>query len=339
MRVFRHPQRSLLPVCALVMLSCLRAQGLSGRPPQSSSSQEGDVKNVEQRSGPFAIGGQNYAVLLHEKHLASAIDSTFAETLSRVDIIDAAGHVTYQESFSYVIAQDRFQRTLSASPQLVSGNTGAGLVIHYIEQRATSLGPAQTRESWQLFGIVNGTLAPLGKPRPINGGGGTRRPYMGVMIRAANGAVSVISQPDTIEVRAWTGYFFVFVPLRVDWNHGELAQGQRCMEMIGGGLREVGCEMRVEATRKAPADEFTFARLFSEANEHMGEPDHVAMQKDSKVDILGSKAITTWNENGERIQPVFSDVWLHVRIDSRDGWIHGEEDFAAVGLHAGSPVP
>jgi hypothetical protein len=125
----------------------------------------------------------------------------------------------------------------------------------------------------------------------------------------------------------------------VDWNHGGLAQGQRCMEMIGGGLKEVGCDMRVEAVRKPPADEFTFVRLFNEATENMGEAEHGVIQKDSQDEILGSRAITSWDENGELIQPVFSDLWLHVRIDDRAGWIHGDDDFAAVGLPVGSPAP
>jgi hypothetical protein len=167
----------------------------------------------------------------------------------------------------------------------------------------------------------------------------TGGPFMGVMMRASNGIVSVIGQPDTIEVRAWTGYFYVFVPLRVDWGHGGLAQGQRCMEMIGAGLKEVGCDMRVAAVRKPPADEFTFARLFVEANENLGSVEHVVLQKDSKVEILGARAISTWNENDELIQPIIADLWLHVRIDDRAGWIHGEEDFSAVGLPAASPAP
>jgi hypothetical protein len=97
--------------------------------------------------------------------------------------------------------------------------------------------------------------------------------------------------------------------------------------------------MRVEAARKPPSDEFTFARLFVEAKENFGSAEHVVIGKDSKVEILGSSAITTWNENGDLIQPVFSDLWLHMRFDDRTGWIHGQEDFAAVGLPAGSPAP
>jgi hypothetical protein len=259
--------------------------------------------------------------------------------LAALEIRDAAGNASYQKVFSYAIDQGHFQSSLSASARLASGKTGTGLVIHYVERTAAAqTGQIETRESWQLFGLVNGKLAALGKPAPIGvpAAGGQ---FMGVMMRAANGTVSVIGQPDTIEVRAWTGYFYLFVPLRVDWSHGGLAQGQRCMEMIGGGLKEVGCDMRVEAVRKPPTDEFTFVRFFVEANENLGSVEHVVVRKDSKVEILGARAITTWNENGELIQPIIADVWLHVHIDDRAGWIHGEEDFSAAGLPAASPAP
>jgi hypothetical protein len=211
------------------------------------------------------------------------------------------------------------------------------LVIHYREQTTGQARATGVAEFWQMFGLVNGKLAPLGKPTPI-GEGATGGPFMGVMMRAANGTVSVISQPDTIAVRVWTGGFYVFVPLRVDWNHGGLAEGQRCFEMMGGGNREVGCDMRVEAERKPLAEEFSFVRVFAEADENMGEPEHVVVQQKSKMEILGSSAITMWNQRGELVQPVFSDLWLHVRIDDHTGWIHGEEDFAAVGLPSRSPA-
>jgi hypothetical protein len=343
MRILPFLANSLLPICAVAGSLWLGAQSLLGQPatPQQEprTSAEGGLEDAEQRVGPFAIAGQSYTVVLHEKHLANASDPAFARTLTSVEISDTAGNVSYQQAFSYSIEQGRFQRSFSASAQLVSGKTGTGLVIYYREQTPASPTSAlQTRESWQLFSFLNGKLAPLGKPAPI-GDGMTSGPFMGVMMRAVNGAVSVISQPDMIDIRAWTGYFYVFVPLRVDWNHGGLAQGQRCMEMIGGGLKEVGCDMRVEAVRKPPTDEFTFARLFAEADENMGNAEHVVVQKDSKVEILGARAITTWNENGELTQPMITNVWLHVRIDDRAGWIHGEEDFSALGLPAASPAP
>ena len=213
-------------------------QSLSGQPAtlqQPSTSAGGRVEDIEQRTGPFAIAGQNYTVLLHEKRLVNVSDPTLVQTVAGVEISDAAGNVSYRKNFPYAIEQDRFQRSLSAFARLASGKTGAGLVIHYREQMAVSQTSAlQTSESWELFGLVNGKLAPLGKPVPI-GEGAAGGPFTGVMMRAANGTASVIGQPDTIEIRAWTGNFYVLVPLRVDWSHRGLAQGQRCVEMFAAG--------------------------------------------------------------------------------------------------------
>ena len=330
-----------------LLISCVLALGvpsLSAQPfpppqqPCTSTGTQGQIEDAEQRAGLFAIAGQSYTVVFYAKCLVNARRPALPQTLTSVEISDAAGNVIYKKNFPYTIEQDHFQRNIAASAQLISGNTGAGIVIHYLAQTAASpAGASRAQEFWQLFGMVNGKLAPLGEPAPI-GTGGEGGPAMGVVMRASNGTVSMINQPDTIEVRAWTGYFSVFVPLRVDWNHGGLAQGQRCVEMFAGALREVGCDMRVEAVRKPPADELAFVRFFSEANENMGIPEHVVVQKDSSVEFLGSRAITMWNEYAELIQPALSDVWLHVRIDHRAGWIHGEEDFAAVGLPAGSPA-
>lgn len=320
---------------------CLGVQSLSSRPPapqQPSSSTDNRVEDAEQRTGPFAIAGQNYTVVLHEKRLTSVDAPAFARTLAGIEIRDAAGNVSYQRSFPYAIEQGRFQRSLSASAQLASGNTGTGLVIYYREQTAASqTSAAQTSEFWQLFGSVQGRLAPLGKPALL-GGPQAGGPFMGVMMRAANGTVSVINQPDIISVRVWAGSFYAFVPLRVNWGQGGLAQGQRCIELVWGG-HEVGCEMRVDAIRKPPTEEFTFARMFAEAHEIPEAAEHVVLERGSKVEIIECKAITNWTENDELIQPVFSDMWLHVRIDDHKGWIHGEEDFAAVGLPSGSPRP
>jgi hypothetical protein len=341
MRIPPFLRNSLLAASLLPASLCLRERSVSAQPypPQSSTATDLRMEDYEQRAGPFAVGGQNYAVILRGKRIVNAGGPGPAQTLVDVKITDAGGNAVYEKAFSNATQQGQFSRSFSASAELMSGKTGAGLVIRYLEQSQISrTGVLQSQETWQLFGMVNGKLAPLGTPAPI-GSAGSGGPFMGVMMRASNGTVTVISQPDTIEIRAWTGYFSVFIPLRVNWNNGGLAQGQRCMEMWGGGLREVGCDMRVEAERKPPADEFTFARLFSEASENMGTPDHIVLQKDSKVEILGSRAIAMWTENAERIQPNLSDLWLHVRIDTREGWIHGDEDFAAVGLPTGSPAP
>jgi hypothetical protein len=330
--------KCLAPLVALAIVSYaaakhrpvpLRSEYQAANPPDLVQ-----VQTIDEQQGPFALGEQNYTVVLHSKRLTAATDRLFSQTLDRLEIRDAAANVAYEKSFPSAVAPGRFQQTVSASVERLAGKTGAGLLVHYTERVAQS----QANEFWQLLALVNGKLIPLGKPAAI-GEPGAAGPFMGVMMRAANGAVSVISQPDTIEVRAWTGNFYVFVPLRVDWSHGGLAQGQRCVERLASPLQDVGCPMRVEANRKPPAGEFSFVRLFTEAHENMGSPEHLVLQKDSKIEIVGSSAITVWNENGERIQPVFADVWLQVRVGNTSGWIHGEDDFAAVGLPAGSPEP
>jgi len=328
-----------LLVGAMAMSVCLSLLVRPAAPRQSSPSAGDRVEDAEQREGPFLIAGQNYSVVLREKRLANTNDPALAQTLAGVEINDDAGNLSYQKPFSYVVEQDHFQQNVSASAQLASGKTGTGLVIYYRKQTTASQTSAtQVREFWQLFGLRNGKLLPLGKPAPV-GASADGGPFMGVMMRAANGTVSVISQPDLTDVRAWTGYFYVFVPLRVDWNHGGLAQGQRCVEMLGGSLEETGCDMRVEAARKRPAEEYGFIRLLAEAHENPDAAAHMVVQKDSKVEILGARAITNWEESEDLIQPNFSDVWLHVSIDGQQGWIHGEEDFAAIGLPRGNPSP
>ena len=328
-------------VFALVFLFLAPQEHIARTEPSQQPDASSDVRieDVVQRAGPFSIAGKTYTVVMREKRIVGGSDLALGQTLASLEISDATGDLAYRRDFPYPVGQGRFQRVLTASAQLISGTTGSGLMIYYQDHApAQPASTPETRESWQMFGLVNGKLAALGKPAPIGvpAAGG---PFMGVMMRAANGAVSVISQPDTIETRAWAGNFYVFVPLRVDWNHGGLAQGQRCLEMIGGGTHEVGCDMRVQAARKPLAEEFGFLRLFPEANENPDAAQHVVVQKDSSVEILGSRAITTWNENGGLIQPAFSDIWLHVRIDDQTGWIHGEEDLAAVGLPTGSPAP
>jgi hypothetical protein len=91
------------------------------------------------------------------------------------------------------------------------------------------------------------------------------------------------AQGDLVELRAWTGNFYVLVPLRVDWPHSQLSPGERCFEMEGDGLRETGCELRVEADRKAPGADMTFVRLFRQATENEYSVRHVVLNRNSKI--------------------------------------------------------
>ena len=108
-------------------------------------------------------------------------------------------------------------------------------------------------------------------------------------------------------------------------------------------MHEIGCDMRVEAERKPPDAQMTFVRLFSEPGQP-GEVEarHLVLNKNSKVEILKANAIVDWGLSGDLMQVAFRDLWLQVQIDGDDqkkGWIHTDEDFAAVGLPPRSPEP
>jgi hypothetical protein len=90
----------------------------------------------------------------------------------------------------------------------------------------------------------------------------------------------------------------------------------------------------VEAERVPSDQDLTFVRLFAESNEGMGVPRHVVVRKDFKVEILAAKIKLSWDDSREVI--FFGvdggDPWLKVRIDGREGWIHTQEDFGALGV-------
>ncbi len=329
----------LSTLLAMAVLSAAAAQG--GRSPatQQAATQQARtpaeaprLEDVEQRLGPFSIAGQDYMVVLRTKRLPQARDRRFAETLAALEIRDAAGNAPYQRNFSYEVGPGGFRRSVSASPRLLSGNSGAGLLIRYGEEAAG----LQTGESWQVIGVVNGKLAPFGKPSVPDGQ--TPGPFTMVIMRG-NGAAPLVIRPDVIEFRAWTGSFYVIVPVRVDWGRGRLMPDQRFFAGTGDGrLRVAGCAMRVEVNRRPSDAEVSFVRLLSEAHESVGGVQHVVMKRDSPIEFLEASAIVTWNETADWMQPSFSDVWLKVRIDGQEGWIHTDEDFAAVGLPTGSRV-
>ena len=58
------------------------------------------------------------------------------------------------------------------------------------------------------------------------------------------------------------------------------------------------------------------------------------VKKDSQVEILAGKVLVTLQESGiGNDLGVAPDIWVKVRVDGKEGWIHTEEDLQAVGLY------
>jgi GTPase Era involved in 16S rRNA processing len=95
--------------------------------------------------------------------------------------------------------------------------------------------------------------------------------------------------------------------------------------------------MPVEHAERQPIEqELTFVRMFSESNTQTEIPEHVVVKKDSRVEILAGKVFVTLEEEESKTGihlGVGPDIWVKVRVDGKEGWIHTEEDLQAVGLY------
>jgi hypothetical protein len=284
------------------------------------------LEDVEELQGPFTLAGQSFSVVLHYKRLPGQTGPD-SQALASLEIRDAKGDVQHQESFPHAVENGAFPETCSADVRLLSGTNGKGLLIDSgcLPSAPLSGGP------WQIFGVVGTKLVPFGKPLVTEG-------ELGEFVPGAVNHIGKLTEflPDVLKIRVWTGYFFVSVPVRVDWLQGRLALGQHCRYQTGHGFAEEGCEMPAEEVHPTPREqEMTFVRLFQESNERIGPPAHIVVKKESKVEVVAGKVLITWEEGPESVGlSVGEDLWVKVRIDGKEGWIHTPEDLNAIGLFA-----
>jgi hypothetical protein len=293
----------------------------SGTPGQQNVSRADTLQDFEQQLGPFELNGERFTVILRKKLVRGGTDHDTQETLARLEIRDARGAVHYERSFPYKVDGNQFEETIDASVETLRGTQGTGLLVTYGELPSTPLGG----ESWQVFGIFNEKLVAFSKSIITDG----------QLITESPGEVRTSKepdfQPDVLRLRVWSGNFFVIVPLRVDWLLAKMSLAWRCSKMTPAGLRSI-CEYGVEASRIPSQVDPTFVRLFPEAMEGI-TPVHVVVRKDSKIEFLATEAEVKWSENSDSVDiTIADDAWLKVRIDGREGWIHTEEDFQAIGL-------
>jgi hypothetical protein len=303
------------------------------------------------REGPFPIGSLQYTVLLHGKAFledtsrpASASDST--ATLWRLEILDAQKNSVYQETFPFSVDQGRFTRTLSASASLLRGTGGVALVIRFLEraapsQNAESSSTPSAQESWQVFGLVNGHLAPFGPVLPLGRGtditvGGA---LAAVMITNGIELMPMASTAEVLAFRVWTGHFYALVPVRFDWPHGKWGEGEQCYATNNGTLTERGCLMHLEAVPQSrpPDADPLYINLFEAPDGNTRNSLNIGITPDSRPEFLDMMAIVQWQSQGQRVECTFRNLWLRIRINGKEGWVQGQQSLAALGLPTTSP--
>ena len=299
------------------------AQGVSS--PNSSSATAAaasPTEDFERRIGPLLVKGKNFTVVLQLRRFQTQPSE---ETVVRMEIRDDTDAAAYDESFASEVEDGHFADTIEVSARELAGSQGSGLLVTYDQEPSTPLGGT----SYQVFGLFNGKLVPFGKPILLEGNLVQSEPPPEKIVKTA-------SEPglegDVLRFRVWTSNVFILVPVKVDWFQAKLHPAWRCQKMTSRGWLPV-CVFEVEAERVAPQDEMTFVRLLPDYFEPEATAQHAVVTKSSSVEILQAAGILLWTETPDVINlGVAEDLWLKVRIDGKEGWIHTQEDFDAIGL-------
>ena len=295
----------------------------------------------EKKLGSFSIAGQNYTVELRTRKVRGESASEGGDTVVAMEIRDAAGAVQYQRTFPYVKATEDLFESWSVSAISLMGTNRTGLVVSYDDYFEPSA-PEEEPTGWfQIFGVLGGKLAPFGAPLEVQGG---------LLDEYADGhtykaARSLGAQVDEVDFKMWTGHCRIVFPVRVDWNKGKLAPAQDCA--MSAGELSAGCQYKVVPEPQLYVSDITFVRMWPTPDEKAGAPQNTVVKKDSRVDLLTALVATKWVEGnpagpanmkgpmddaGSLGVDAGADLWIKVRIDGKEGWIHSEEDFRALGL-------
>jgi hypothetical protein len=314
--------------------------------PQTSGSQAPSPTTSANESanhlGPFAIAGQNYTVELQTKKIRPGSTNESGDTVVAMEIRDATGAVQYRRAFPYVEGTEDYFESWLVSAQLLTGTNGTGLLLSYDGYSEPSA-PEEEPTGWfQVFGVVNGKFVPFGAPLEVQGG--LLDEY--VESHTYKAARPLGAQADAVEFKVWAGHCRMIYPVRVDWSQGKLSPVQECNSTAGA--LPTGCEYEALPEDKLYTEGLTFVRLWPGPDEKSGQPMKTVVKKNSKVDLLTAQVATRWvesntadasaNSNVSRDDTgwfdltVDANLWLKVRIDGKEGWMHSEEDFRALGL-------
>jgi hypothetical protein len=293
--------------------------------------------------GPFSIAGRKYTVELQTRKVGPGSTGFQGDTVVGMEIRDAAGAVQYRKEFPYVEATGDLIDTWSVSALLLSGTNGTGLLVSYDTYSEPSA-PEQEPTGWfQVFGVRNGKLAPFGAPMEVQGG----------LLDQNSGSHSykaarpLGTQADEVEFKVWAGHCRLIFPVRVDWSQGKLTPAQECAKTAGG--LSAGCQYKVvPEDHLSSSSEITFVRLWPNPDEKSGKAQKTVVKRDSQVELLTAQVATEWvassaadaaadskgplDDAGRFGVAADAELWLKVRIDGKEGWMHSEEDFQALGL-------
>src|SRR5215468_2753234 len=280
------------------------------------------------RSTPIPVGARTFTLVTHVQQLGTPPHAT-DETVEWWELRDPDGARVYRQSYPVTLANGGFAATTAVAARPLETKLGSGVLIEIGEEPSAPNGGS----SVQVFGVKYGatTAGPLtafGPPMSTDGqwldvAADPRRPTP----PQALGRTELVMN-DVLRFRVWTGNLNILYPVSINWIAGSVAPAWRCPR---GAIERCAYPIEVEPSRPS---ETTFVRLFPEPDPGF-TPRHVVVQPTSRIEYLEAEAPVRWDASSERIflaVPDPGEVWLRLRIDGQEGWIHSEEDLQAVGL-------
>ena len=309
-----------------------------------------EENETDRRLGPFSISGSDYTIVLHNKKRQPGSTQESGETVARMEIRDAAEAIQYQRRFPYQEANDTFSDAWYVDARILAGANGTGLLVRYSFDSEPSAPQSDYPNWWQVFGVVDGKLKPFGAPVYFEGQLGWE-PTAKTNIYKSAGPLG--PRADALQFRIWTGHFRMIYPVRVDWAEGKMTPAQPCDEQASkGDPGEVqACQYNVLPETDRRIGSTTFVTLCAHPGEKCENSGKIVVKTRSKVDLLVAQVKVQWNGGvgtgpsgkSDKLMDAMDDaggvgwakndeLWLKVRIDGKEGWMHGEEDFRAFGL-------
>lgn len=298
------------------------AKPASVRPPK--------IVTFDRTQGPFRINNESFTLVTQIQSIdRQPHDPDSDETVEWWELRDAAGKAVYRQQLPVELRDGHFGETASVGARLLKTRLGHGILMD-----GSFLPSAPEYSGWfQVFGLVNGKLVSFGPPMSTDGeflGEAEERFQPSVMFRGQQPATAT---RDVLNFRVWTGNFNIIYPILVDWVQAKVRPAWTCYRQTSKGTISA-CTYKVQANRAQLTSDLTFVRLFAEPEEGFSVK-HVVIKPDSKIEYLEAQAPVEWTVTKNAISFGVGDdsnIWLHVRIDGQEGWIHTQEDFEAIGL-------
>lgn len=301
---------------ATLVIAIATALGLVAIVPAGAKQEEEDkpappAVRYERILGPFPVEGHDFSVKLKvicykESQHEGMCDDDDEETISSLKITDENEKTRFSKSFPISLAHSFGRHLVYAT--LLEGKEHQALELRY----ETLPSRHDTGESIQLFALQNGMLKPLDR-EPLEFQGDLANLPAGQMKNSKR-----LLENDTLQIYGRTNYFYIVIPIRINWVESRLEQQE-------SGEFEIADTAPYQVHPDIESDRPVHLYALPDINTKAAT---LNLTPQSRVGLLSARFSAAPPD--EHDSP--SETWLKVRIDGRVGWVLGVDDYIALGL-------